>query len=168
VCQVTWWYPLSLHLPIFSYPSLAVNYLLQGFLWYMIFVHSDYMPCPLQSPKIDKCCDLVLYCCNCDVWAFTAPGLYNDLAFHTPKFMSNCLCHSCRHTIFLSFIRGLSWGFETTLFVGWGCQLHAQSPPWRARISLFVWVITFDLSGMADPTISYASASIALRMQAQS
>jgi len=27
-------------------------------------------------------------------------------------------------------------------------------PTWRARASLLVWVITFDLSGMGDPTSS--------------
>jgi hypothetical protein len=31
-------------------------------------------------------------------------------------------------------------------------------------ISLFVWIITFDLSGMGDPTSSYAAAGIDLRI----
>jgi hypothetical protein len=31
-------------------------------------------------------------------------------------------------------------------------------------ISLFVWVITFDLSGMGGPASSYATAGIALRI----
>jgi hypothetical protein len=31
--------------------------------------------------------------------------------------------------------------------------LH-QSPTWRTRVSLFVWVITLDLSGMGGPTSS--------------
>jgi hypothetical protein len=35
---------------------------------------------------------------------------------------------------------------------------------WRARVSLFVWIITFDLSGMGDATSSYTTAAIALRI----
>jgi hypothetical protein len=31
-------------------------------------------------------------------------------------------------------------------------------------VSLFVWIITFDLSGMGGPTSSYATAGIALRI----
>ena len=49
-------------------------------------------------------------------------------------------------------------------FMGWGCQPHAQFPTWRTRVSLLVWVITFDLSGKGDPTSSYATAGIALRI----
>jgi hypothetical protein len=39
-----------------------------------------------------------------------------------------------------------------------------QPPTWRTRLSLFVWVITFDLSDMGDPASSYATAGIALRV----
>jgi hypothetical protein len=49
-------------------------------------------------------------------------------------------------------------------FYGEGPLPHAQPPTWRARVSLFVWIITFDLSGMGDPTSSYATAGIALRI----
>jgi hypothetical protein len=39
--------------------------------------------------------------------------------------------------------------FATFLcFTGQGCQPCAQPPTWRARVSLFVWVITLDQSGM--------------------
>jgi hypothetical protein len=31
-------------------------------------------------------------------------------------------------------------------------------------VSLFVWIITVDLSGMGDPTNSYTTAGIALRI----
>jgi hypothetical protein len=41
--------------------------------------------------------------------------------------------------------------------------LSAQPPTWRTRVSLFVWVTTFDLSGMGAPVSSYRTASIALR-----
>jgi hypothetical protein len=46
----------------------------------------------------------------------------------------------------------------------WGYQPHAQPPTWRTRVPLFVWVITFDLSGKGDPASSYATADIALRI----
>jgi hypothetical protein len=39
-------------------------------------------------------------------------------------------------------------------FTVWGCQPHAKPPTWRTRVSLFVWVITLDLSGMVGPTSS--------------
>jgi hypothetical protein len=32
------------------------------------------------------------------------------------------------------------------------------------RISLFVWLLPLDLTGMGGPTISYATAGIALRV----
>jgi hypothetical protein len=55
--------------------------------------------------------------------------------------------------------RGFSWGFETNpIFTGWDCQPHAQPPTWRTRVSLFVWVIIFDLSCMGAPASSYATA----------
>jgi len=38
------------------------------------------------------------------------------------------------------------------------------TPTWRARVSLFVWVLSFDLFGMDGPTGSYATAGIALRV----
>jgi len=44
------------------------------------------------------------------------------------------------------------------------CQPHAQPSTWGARVSLFVWVITFDLSGIGGPTSSYRIASIPLRI----
>jgi hypothetical protein len=49
-------------------------------------------------------------------------------------------------------------------FMGWGCQPHTQPPTWRTRVSLFVWVITSDLSGMGCSISSYGNASIALRI----
>jgi hypothetical protein len=53
---------------------------------------------------------------------------------------------------------------ELKLFTGWGCQPQAQPPTWKARVSLFVWIITFGLSGMGDSTSSYATTSIGLRI----
>jgi hypothetical protein len=61
--------------------------------------------------------------------------------------------------------RGLIPGFETFIFFTMrGRQPLAQPPTWRARVSLLVWVIPFDLSGMGAPTSSYATAGIALRV----
>jgi hypothetical protein len=37
--------------------------------------------------------------------------------------------------------------FSTNIsFTGWDCQPHTQTLTWRTKVSLFVWVITFDLS----------------------
>jgi hypothetical protein len=46
-------------------------------------------------------------------------------------------------------------------FMRWGSQTHAQPPIW---VSLLVWVITFDMSGMGGPTSSYTTAGTALRV----
>jgi hypothetical protein len=63
-----------------------------------------------------------------------------------------------------STLRGFSWGSGTNpSFTGWG-QPHVQPPNWRTNVSLFVWVITFDLSGMGAPASSFATARIALRI----
>jgi hypothetical protein len=61
-------------------------------------------------------------------------------------------------------LQSLKVSQQLKLFTGWGRQPHAQLPIWRARVSLFVWIITFDLSGMGGPTSSYATAGIALRI----
>ena len=44
------------------------------------------------------------------------------------------------------------------------CQPHAQPPIRRTSVSLFVWVITFDLYRMRDLTSSCATAGLALRI----
>jgi hypothetical protein len=44
--------------------------------------------------------------------------------------------------------------FRNKFFTVWGCQPHAKPSTWRIRISVFVWVITLDLSGMGGPTSS--------------
>jgi hypothetical protein len=61
-------------------------------------------------------------------------------------------------------LQSLKVSQQLKFFTGWGRQPHAQPPTWRARVSLFVWIITFDLSGMGNPTSSYATASIGLRI----
>jgi hypothetical protein len=61
-------------------------------------------------------------------------------------------------------LHSLQFSQQLKLFTGWSRQPHAQPPTWRAKVSLFVWIITFDLSDMGDPTSSYTTASIALRI----
>jgi hypothetical protein len=57
------------------------------------------------------------------------------------------------------------WGFlNKSFFTRWGRYPHAQSPNWRTSVSLFVWVITFDLSGMGVPASRCATAGLALRI----
>jgi hypothetical protein len=43
---------------------------------------------------------------------------------------------------------------------------HPRLTVWflRTRISLIVWLLPLDLSGMGEPTSSYATAGIALRV----
>jgi len=66
-------------------------------------------------------------------------------------------CFFCLVSNFRSFSTNIS-------FAGWDCQPHAQPPNWRARVSLFVWVITFHLSGMWCHTSNVTTTSIALRI----
>ena len=49
-------------------------------------------------------------------------------------------------------------------FSGWSRRPHTQPPTWRTRVSLFVWVITFDLSGLGDLASRYTTAGLALRI----
>jgi len=55
---------------------------------------------------------------------------------------------------FLSFRGWYWWVSEQIIFSVWGCQPHGQPPTWRTTVSLFVWVIILDLSGMGGPTSS--------------
>jgi hypothetical protein len=74
----------------------------------------------------------------------------------------------CTYVCILPFCRGyrgLISGFETfVFFTVRGRQPLAQPHTWRTRVSLLVWIIPFDLSGLGDPTSSYATAGIALRV----
>ena len=61
------------------------------------------------------------------------------------------------------------WVSEQIIFTVWSCQPHAQPPTWRTRLSLFVWVITLDLSDMGGPTssICYHQHSFRFHMTTQ-
>jgi len=56
-----------------------------------------------------------------------------------------------------------SWSYLNMNCFYW-CQPHAQPPVWGTSVSLFVWVITFDLSRMRDLASSCATAGLALRI----
>ena len=50
-------------------------------------------------------------------------------------------------------------------FVGWwGAGPSTPLPTWKTSVSLFVWVLSFDLSWKGGPTSSYTTAGIALRI----
>jgi hypothetical protein len=66
--------------------------------------------------------------------------------------------------LFFSIPRLTVWFLNNLVSMMWGCQPHAQPPTWRTRVSLFFWLLPFRLSGMGDPTSSYATAGIALRV----
>jgi hypothetical protein len=64
-----------------------------------------------------------------------------------------CILPFCRG------FRGLISGFESfVFFTVRGRQPLAQPPTWRTRVSLLAWINPFDLSGLGDPTSSYATA----------
>ena len=59
VCQVTLWHPLYSTFPSilgFSHSPFAVNCWLEGFLWYKMFLHSDYLPCQLNILILHSMC----------------------------------------------------------------------------------------------------------------
>jgi hypothetical protein len=75
------------------------------------------------------------------------------------------VCMYVRILPFCRDFRGLTSGFETfVFFTVRGRQPLAQPPTWRTRVSLLVWIMPFDLPGLGDPTSSYATAGIALRV----
>jgi hypothetical protein len=61
---------------------------------------------------------------------------------------------------FFSIPRLIVWFLNNLVFTA----LHAKPPTWRTTVSLFVWLLPLDLSSMGDPTSSYATAGIALRV----
>jgi hypothetical protein len=67
------------------------------------------------------------------------------------------LCFFCPVSNFRNFSTNIS-------FTGWDYQPHAQPPTWKTRVSLFVWVITFDMSGTWCHKSSITTARIALRI----
>ena len=113
------------------------------------------LPSHLTSCAANKS---IIYSCITSIGFCSVPILYIDSTFHISTswslFMLCCLCF-CP----VSNFRGFS---TNTSFTGWECQPHAQPPTWRTRVSLFVQVITFDLSGTWYHTSSVTTASKAL------
>jgi hypothetical protein len=55
--------------------------------------------------------------------------------------------------------------FSTVKAFYWlGPSTPRPTPNLKGQGILFVWIIFFDLSGMGDPTSSYATAGIALKV----
>jgi hypothetical protein len=61
-------------------------------------------------------------------------------------------------------LQSLKASQQLSLFTGLGCNPHTIQPSWRTWVFLFVCIFAFNLSGMGDPTSSYATAGIALRV----
>jgi hypothetical protein len=81
---------------------------------------------------------------------------------YTVVWVASIWCKALKSLVGLSLvIRSFSAEF---FLYGVGCQNHAHPLSWRTRVSLFVWVITFDLSGMGGAARSYTSTSVALRV----
>ena len=87
------------------------------------------------------------------------------ISFILPGFSIVCTFHVARViSVYLVFFRPSSFNLSSfficstfvtvSFFTGWGCYPHANPPTWRTRVSVFVWVITFDMSGMEGPTTS--------------
>jgi hypothetical protein len=53
---------------------------------------------------------------------------------------------------------------EQFSFYGVRLLVSRPTPNLEARVSLFVWFLPLELSGMGDTTSSYATAGIALRV----
>jgi hypothetical protein len=125
-------------------------------------LHSSLCSALLLHPLTPSSCNaspwttsanLVLGLPNCKQFS-NVPSAKNQFLF--PKSTSWSVCWTLpRH------LRGFH---NVTFFTGWGHQPHAQPPTWRTRVSLFIWVISFDLSGISAPASSYATAGLALRI----
>ena len=101
----------SSHL-LLDFPKLLLMWNICYSAWFCIGYFSILTTCSDHSLTAIN----ILYFCSCAIRNFNAPVLYNASTFHVSKFISSCLCHSRRHTVFLSFIRGLPWGFETAVY----------------------------------------------------
>jgi hypothetical protein len=90
-----------------------------------------------------------------------APLLYRDSTFQVPTRKSVILLGRFRCYCLTAIVKSFS---TVKAFYGLGCQPHTQLPTWWTRMSLFIWIITFDLSSMGDNTSSYTTTDIAHRM----
>jgi hypothetical protein len=74
-----------------------------------------------------------------------------------PTYFSWYFVHSIHLRLNIRFLNNLVFTVRV-------CYPYAQPPTWRTRVSLFVWLLPLDLSGMGAPTSSYATAGIAHRV----
>jgi hypothetical protein len=72
----------------------------------------------------------------------------------TPRCYSSCRTLAASHNLCEVSLQ--------RIFTGWCRQPHAQPSTWRTRVSLLVWHLPRNLSGMGGPASSYAAASMAL------
>ena len=96
----------------------------------------------------------LVLCCRMFKQCSYVPSAKNQFLFLIAESSSICW----------TFPRQLRSFHNITFFSGMGLSAHAQPPTWRTRVSLFVWVISFDLSGMGAHASSYATAGLALRI----
>ena len=69
---------------------------------------------------------------------------------------SSSICETCSSHL---------WGsLKARFFRNWGLYPQAQPPNWKTIVTLFIWVITFDLSSQNDPASSYVTAGLVLRI----
>jgi hypothetical protein len=58
----------------------------------------------------------------------------------------------------------LLWISKQLDFCGLRLLASRPNPTWKTRVSLFVWLLPLDLSGLGGPTSSYTTTGIALRV----
>jgi hypothetical protein len=90
---------------------------------------------------------------------------FQSATFYLKTAHSRFKCLICYVVLCISIqLQSLKPSQQLKLFMEWSFQPHALLPTRRTRVSIFVCIITFDLSSMGDPTSSYATASMALRI----
>jgi hypothetical protein len=88
--------------------------------------------------------------------------LYNVCTFHVPKINS---FRCSRVVVYLSILSETSLRFsKRRFFPGVGLSAPRPTPNLEDQVFLFVWAITFDLSGLGDPASSYATTGLALQI----
>ena len=127
--------------PGFSYPSPTMNCLLQGFLWCTVFLHSDYMPCPLQAPKFDKCyLHIFMYVINVSIISYL-PSLiilYGAINLHSMHSSSQSIVFAIAVLVLLSFL--LSQACH------WVLKEYLQSGPKKCIRSLLINIFGINLN----------------------
>ena len=140
------------------------------FLWFPLLCHCIKSVCDFISIKslpwhLVSCNAVMasLYSFNRESTDRSAPFLNNIRKFHVPKV--NSFSSQPGRRLFVKPVRGISECFWTQFFFpGWVCYPQIQPPTWMTMVSLFVWVIIVDRSGLSDLVSSYATAGFVLRI----